>query len=126
MLTFQFRKKALFEGDSEIDQLFRIFRTLGTPSEKIWPGVTSLPDYKPLFPRWESQHLGDLLPNVDKEAIPVREVRIYCTIDYSDLIVLVFVKSIFGVIENVNVRSEQTYVGERYSRRFVLQKRNNG
>ncbi|KAK7600847.1 hypothetical protein V9T40_008288 [Parthenolecanium corni] len=68
-----FRKKALFEGDSEIDQLFRIFRTLGTPDEVVWPGVTSLPDYKPLFPNWEAQYLGDFIPNMDKEAIPVLE-----------------------------------------------------
>lgn len=45
--------KALFPGDSEIDQLFRIFRTLGTPGEAEWPGVTQLPDYKSSFPRWE-------------------------------------------------------------------------
>ncbi|XP_065219055.1 cyclin-dependent kinase 2-like [Planococcus citri] len=68
-----FRKKALFEGDSEIDQLFRIFRTLGTPDEDVWPGVTILKEYKPLFPRWEPQYLGDFLPSVDKEAIPVLE-----------------------------------------------------
>ena len=30
-------------GDSEIDELFRIFRTLGTPSEVVWPGVSKLP-----------------------------------------------------------------------------------
>ena len=47
-------RRALFPGDSEIDQLFRIFRTLGTPTETSWPGVTQLPDYKPVFPRWES------------------------------------------------------------------------
>lgn len=76
LFCFQFRKKALFEGDSEIDQLFRIFRTLGTPDEIVWPGVTSLPDYKPLFPRWEAQYLGEFLPNVDKEAIPVLEVSV--------------------------------------------------
>uniref|UniRef100_A0A8C0VYR4 Cyclin-dependent kinase 2 n=1 Tax=Castor canadensis TaxID=51338 RepID=A0A8C0VYR4_CASCN len=34
-------RRALFPGDSEIDQLFRIFRTLGTPDEVVWPGVTS-------------------------------------------------------------------------------------
>lgn len=33
-------KKPLFPGDSEIDQLFRIFRMFGTPSENIWPGVS--------------------------------------------------------------------------------------
>ncbi|CAN0014172.1 unnamed protein product [Bubo scandiacus] len=32
-------RRALFPGDSEIDQLFRIFRTLGTPDEAAWPGV---------------------------------------------------------------------------------------
>ena len=35
-----------FQGDSEIDQLFRIFRVLRTPTEKIWPGVTAFPDFK--------------------------------------------------------------------------------
>ncbi|CAH3138825.1 unnamed protein product, partial [Pocillopora meandrina] len=32
-------------GSSDLDQLSRIFETLGTPSEDSWPGVTSLPDY---------------------------------------------------------------------------------
>ena len=34
------------QGDSEIDQLFRIFRVLRTPTEYLWPGVTQLPDFK--------------------------------------------------------------------------------
>ena len=33
--------RALFNGDSEIDQIYRIFRILGTPSNAIWPGVES-------------------------------------------------------------------------------------
>lgn len=37
-------------GDSQIDELFRIFRTLGTPNEEMWPGVTTLPDYNAVFP----------------------------------------------------------------------------
>lgn len=46
-------KEALFRGDSEIDQLFRIFRLLGTPCEDQWPGVTNLPAYKKKgFPMW--------------------------------------------------------------------------
>ena len=44
-------RRALFPGDSEIDQLFKIFRVLGTPDEASWPGVTSLPDYQSFFPR---------------------------------------------------------------------------
>ncbi|KAE9417874.1 hypothetical protein Angca_002607, partial [Angiostrongylus cantonensis] len=43
---------ALFAGDSEIDQLFRIFRILGTPTPEMWPGVEKLQDYKRTFPRW--------------------------------------------------------------------------
>eukprot|EP00743_Colponemidia_sp_Colp-15_P006981 GILK01007533.1.p1 GENE.GILK01007533.1~~GILK01007533.1.p1 ORF type:complete len:326 (-),score=37.14 GILK01007533.1:270-1247(-) len=34
-------------GDSDIDQLAKIFAALGTPNEDIWPGLTSLPDYVP-------------------------------------------------------------------------------
>jgi len=33
-------KKPLFMGDSEFDQIFRIFRILGTPNETMWPNVT--------------------------------------------------------------------------------------
>jgi len=32
-------------GESDLDQLTRIFHTLGTPTEQTWPGVTSLQDY---------------------------------------------------------------------------------
>jgi len=55
-------RRPLFPGDSEIDQLFRIFRTLGTPDESTWPGVSNLPDYKPVFPRWDPQSLSAVLP----------------------------------------------------------------
>uniref|UniRef100_A0A1Q3EVB8 cyclin-dependent kinase n=2 Tax=Culex tarsalis TaxID=7177 RepID=A0A1Q3EVB8_CULTA len=48
-------KRPLFPGDSEIDQLYRIFRTMSTPDEDNWPGVSQLPDYKRSFPRWEAQ-----------------------------------------------------------------------
>ncbi|KAK6177605.1 hypothetical protein SNE40_015672 [Patella caerulea] len=39
-------KKALWPGKSEIDELNRIFKDLGTPGEKIWPGVGELPGMK--------------------------------------------------------------------------------
>ncbi|XP_070336034.1 cyclin-dependent kinase 3 isoform X5 [Odocoileus virginianus] len=60
-------RRALFPGDSEIDQLFRIFRTLGTPSEAMWPGVTQLPDYKGSFPKWTSKELEEIVPNLEPE-----------------------------------------------------------
>jgi len=37
-----------FPGVRDIfDQLDKIFRVVGTPNEDIWPGVSSLPNYKP-------------------------------------------------------------------------------
>ncbi|KAL9908829.1 cyclin dependent kinase 11B pitslre isoform 1-T1 [Glossina fuscipes fuscipes] len=36
----------LFPGKSEVDQLNRIFKLLGTPNEKIWPGYNNLPAVK--------------------------------------------------------------------------------
>ncbi|XP_017003870.2 serine/threonine-protein kinase PITSLRE isoform X2 [Drosophila takahashii] len=36
----------LFPGKSEIDELNRIFKELGTPNEKVWPGYTELPAVK--------------------------------------------------------------------------------
>ena len=58
-------KKPLFPGDSEIDQLFRIFRLLGTPDETIWPGVTQLQDFNSSFPSWEvPKNFADILPDL--------------------------------------------------------------
>lgn len=45
----------LFPGDSEIDQIFKIFQVFGTPNEQIWPGVSALPDFKPTFPQWSAR-----------------------------------------------------------------------
>jgi len=58
-------KRPLFHGDSEIDQLFRIFRTLTTPTEETWPGVSSLPDYKPIFPAWKKNTLNESVKQLD-------------------------------------------------------------
>ncbi|XP_069728337.1 cyclin-dependent kinase 3 [Phaenicophaeus curvirostris] len=60
-------RKVLFPGDSEIDQLFRIFRTLGTPTEATWPGVTQLPDYKKDFPQWARKEMKEIVPNLDRD-----------------------------------------------------------
>eukprot|EP00794_Sanderia_malayensis_P003665 gene3665-4182_t len=62
-------RKALFPGDSEIDQLYRIFRTLGTPDESVWPGVVQLKEYKSEFPKWKSQALKTIVPQLEPEGI---------------------------------------------------------
>uniref|UniRef100_A0A1B0GAL7 Protein kinase domain-containing protein n=2 Tax=Glossina TaxID=44049 RepID=A0A1B0GAL7_GLOMM len=71
-------RKPLFQGDSEIDQLFRMFRILRTPTEEIWPGVTSLPDYKNTFPCWSSNQLTNQLKNLSSEGLDlIQKMLIY-------------------------------------------------
>ncbi|EDV58529.1 cyclin-dependent kinase 1 [Drosophila erecta] len=71
-------RKPLFQGDSEIDQLFRMFRILKTPTEDIWPGVTSLPDYKNTFPCWSTNQLTNQLKNLDENGIDlIQKMLIY-------------------------------------------------
>ncbi|KAI8880977.1 protein serine/threonine kinase, partial [Backusella circina FSU 941] len=41
--------RPLFPGSSITDQLQRIFKVLGTPTEEIWPKVSQLPEYKRLL-----------------------------------------------------------------------------
>lgn len=64
---------ALFHGDSEIDQLFRIFRSLGTPTEESWPGVSTLPDYKATFPNWKNNVLKSLVPGLSDDGLDLLE-----------------------------------------------------
>ena len=44
----------------QIGQLLAIFRLLGTPDEAGWPGVTRLPHWCPLFPRFRAQGLAQV------------------------------------------------------------------
>ncbi|XP_034575976.1 cyclin-dependent kinase A-2 isoform X2 [Setaria viridis] len=62
-------QKPLFPGDSEIDELFKIFRILGTPNEETWPGVASLPDYKSTFPKWPSVDFATVVPTLEPAGI---------------------------------------------------------
>ena len=62
-------KRPFFHGDSEIDQLYRIFRILGTPTEESWPGVTSLPEYKGVFPKWTPGPLNKNIPRMELSGI---------------------------------------------------------
>ncbi|CAI7678579.1 unnamed protein product [Penicillium pancosmium] len=65
-------RKPLFPGDSEIDEIFKIFRVLGTPSEEEWPGVTSLPDYKATFPKWQRPN-KEIVPTLDDSGCDLLE-----------------------------------------------------
>jgi cyclin-dependent kinase len=84
-------RKPLFPGDSEIDEIFKIFRfvkvpftspvylnteanlcrnsVLGTPTDDEWPGVTSFPDFKPSFPKWQRSYSQALVPGLDDNGL---------------------------------------------------------
>lgn len=71
-------KRPLFQGDSEIDQLFRIFRVLTTPNESNWPGVTSLREYKATFPSWSTNNLASHAKNINEQGMDLlQQMLIY-------------------------------------------------
>ncbi|KAL7476092.1 hypothetical protein ACHAW6_001973, partial [Cyclotella cf. meneghiniana] len=67
-------KRPLFPGDSEIDELYKIFRQLGTPNETVWPGVTQLQDWNTAFPIWyKSPFTKTFTDNVDASGVDLLE-----------------------------------------------------
>ena len=45
------------------------YRTLTTPTEDTWPGVSSLPDYKPGFPNWKQNTLAQSVKQIDPQGL---------------------------------------------------------
>ena len=61
----------LFQGKSEIDQIDRVFRLLGTPNEKIWPGFEHLPGVRKVkFARQPYNNLRRRFPEVSPSGAP--------------------------------------------------------
>ncbi|ODA82228.1 hypothetical protein RJ55_00735 [Drechmeria coniospora] len=69
-------RKPLFPGDSEIDEIFKIFRILGTPGEDQWPGVTSYPDFKSSFPKWQRDFSNPICGNLDDKGLDLLEMML--------------------------------------------------
>ncbi|KAF9198377.1 cyclin-dependent serine/threonine protein kinase [Haplosporangium sp. Z 27] len=61
--------RPLFPGSSSKDQLLKIFKILGTPTEESWPGVSKLPDYRPDFPVYSPIPLENLVPKLDAAGV---------------------------------------------------------
>lgn len=61
--------RPLFPGTTNDDQLVRIFRIMGTPTERTWHGITSLPEYKPNMQMFATQDLRHILPQIDATGI---------------------------------------------------------
>jgi len=61
--------RPLFPGSGTSDQLFRIFKILGTPTEESWPSITELPEYKPDFPVHQSLPLSSIVQGLDEKGL---------------------------------------------------------
>jgi serine/threonine protein kinase len=61
--------RPLFPGTTNEDQLVRIFRIMGTPSERTWPGISQYSEYKQNFSMYATQDLRVILPQIDPTGI---------------------------------------------------------
>jgi serine/threonine protein kinase len=66
-------RSPLFAGDSEIDELFSIFRVLGTVSEENFKGVSALPLWSEQFPKWKKKKLGEVIKGADSICLDLIE-----------------------------------------------------
>lgn len=63
--------RALFPGNTNEDQLVRIFRIMGTPSEATWPGISQYTGYKHNYQDYAVQDLRVVLPEIDSCGIDI-------------------------------------------------------
>jgi cyclin-dependent kinase len=55
---------------------FNYISLLGTPNETTWPGVQTLPDYKPGFPQWSAKEIGSQVQNSNSVSVDLIAVCI--------------------------------------------------
>ena len=60
------QRRPLFMGDSEIDQIFKIFKVLGTPNENNWPDALKLNDFKKTFPKFKGMPMSEHAPTLNE------------------------------------------------------------
>lgn len=61
--------RPLFPGTTNEDQLQKIFRLMGTPSEQTWPNISQLPEYKPPQVVFPPQHISQFLPSIESSGL---------------------------------------------------------
>lgn len=65
ILAEMFTGRPLFAGNSNEDQLQRIFKIMGTPNEHTWPNISALPNYSASYPQYPPQDLRSIIPQID-------------------------------------------------------------
>jgi serine/threonine protein kinase len=63
-------RSPLFPGSNDIDQIFKVFQIMGTPTIENWPDVILLPDYNKIaFPTMEPIDFSYIMPCANIEDI---------------------------------------------------------
>ncbi|KAK4106274.1 Pkinase-domain-containing protein [Parathielavia hyrcaniae] len=65
IMAEMFSGRPLFPGTTNEDQIIRIFRIMGTPTERTWPGLSQFPEYKTTWQMYATQPLNSILPQID-------------------------------------------------------------
>ncbi|KAL2016283.1 hypothetical protein VTK56DRAFT_3911 [Thermocarpiscus australiensis] len=65
IMAEMFSGRPLFPGTTNEDQIIRIFRIMGTPTERTWPGLSQFPEYKTTWQMYATQPLSSILPQID-------------------------------------------------------------
>lgn len=77
--------RPIFPGSTVEDQLKLIFRTLGTPNEDSWPGISTNDDYRFYdFEQWPPEPLVSRAPRLDGDGIELlsKFLRVSLTQNY--------------------------------------------
>lgn len=61
--------RSLFPGNTDSDQLQKIFKILGTPTPASWPAITELDGWKPDFPQYDQQPWQSIVPPLEPVGI---------------------------------------------------------
>ncbi|EFO91047.1 hypothetical protein GCK72_008427 [Caenorhabditis remanei] len=70
--------RPLFPGADVDDQLKRIFKQLGSPTEDSWPSITQLPDYKPYPIYHPTLTWSQIVPNLNTRGRDLLQKLLVC------------------------------------------------
>eukprot|EP00039_Didymoeca_costata_P001645 m.54063 g.54063 ORF g.54063 m.54063 type:complete len:420 (-) comp10896_c1_seq2:58-1317(-) len=71
--------RPLFPGATNEEQVERIWKVLGTPTEATWSGVSLLPDYAPQeWPNYKKQRLATQVPRLSRLGLDLLEQLLQC------------------------------------------------
>ncbi|CAL2037627.1 unnamed protein product [Caenorhabditis brenneri] len=70
--------RPLFPGADVDDQLKRIFKQLGTPTEESWPSISQLPDFKPYPVYHPTLTWSQIVPNLNTRGRDLLQKLLVC------------------------------------------------